>query len=396
MHGAKPANPRVPPGAAERLALPVWTVEELAKCNASNPQICISILSVIYDVSSDANMFGAKGSYGLFAGHDCTYNLAVMSLEKTKMNQFGGAGTYSLTDPQRESLANWVGYFGERYPPVGRLEAQHPFTHEQLTEEGGAGAGDAEQDSASAHSGNASADDISAGGLASRLWKSTVGLHTKTLRHPFAQDMMDASVTKKAYTYYLQMLYYFYEEFEFHIRKGRLGPFAKIHDPRLERLKPLETDLQFLLGDNWKTVRSRPSMGVVNFLSRIHDIAAKPHLLAVHHYFQYGALISGGQMLKATVARALDVLEGPGIAYHTVSFEDVQKFGHQYFQSFDEAGAAGAITPEMAKEMEEEGVKSYTFNLQLFEEAHKFGGEGYDSPGPKAFDSRWGRSDSKL
>merc|ERR1719261_1681556 len=184
------------------------------------------------------------------------------------------------------------------------------------------------------------------------------------------------------------MLYYFYEEFEFHIRKGRLGPFAKIHDPRLERLKPLEVDLQFLLGDNWKTVRSRPSMGVVNFLSRIHDIAAKPHLLAVHHYFQYGALISGGQMLKATIGRALDSLD-QGIAYHTCAgIEDVQQFGHRYFQSFDEAGEAGAITPEQAKEMEEEGVRSYSLNLQLFDEAHIFGGEGYNSPGPQAFDSK--------
>ena len=59
---------------------------------------------VVYDVS-DAASFNRGGSYQAFAGHDGTYALAKMSLDRRCIH---ANDISTLTDAERESLNDWV------------------------------------------------------------------------------------------------------------------------------------------------------------------------------------------------------------------------------------------------------------------------------------------------
>merc|ERR550532_956300 len=73
-------------------------------------------------------MFGPGGNYHVFAGHDCTYSLAVMSLDVTNLDKFG----YELGDAEKQMVAGWVQYFDAEYERVGQLDVKHPYGHSDL------------------------------------------------------------------------------------------------------------------------------------------------------------------------------------------------------------------------------------------------------------------------
>eukprot|EP00746_Dinoflagellata_sp_MGD_P152921 gnl/MRDRNA2_/MRDRNA2_83968_c0_seq2.p1 gnl/MRDRNA2_/MRDRNA2_83968_c0~~gnl/MRDRNA2_/MRDRNA2_83968_c0_seq2.p1 ORF type:complete len:109 (+),score=20.89 gnl/MRDRNA2_/MRDRNA2_83968_c0_seq2:188-514(+) len=82
----------------------------------------MSLLGRVYDVSNGEEFFGPKGPYGMFAYHDGTYNLAVMTMKKNTLDRF----KYQLDEEDKQTLADWIAYFDHKYgAPIGRLEEQH-------------------------------------------------------------------------------------------------------------------------------------------------------------------------------------------------------------------------------------------------------------------------------
>mmetsp|Transcript_8495 Transcript_8495/g.16111 ORF Transcript_8495/g.16111 Transcript_8495/m.16111 type:complete len:405 (+) Transcript_8495:66-1280(+) len=96
---------------------------ELAQHGAKEAVIWTSLLGRVYDVTSGREMFGSGGAYEVFAGHDGTYMLAVMSLKKKFLDKF----VYEFDDEEKETLSEWIAYFDTRYgPPIGQLsDKQH-------------------------------------------------------------------------------------------------------------------------------------------------------------------------------------------------------------------------------------------------------------------------------
>lgn len=95
---------------------------ELAKHGAKEAVIWTSLLGRVYDVTSGRDMFGSGGAYEVFAGHDGTYMLAVMSLKKKFLDKF----VYEFDDEEKETLSEWIAYFDTRYgPPIGQLSDKH-------------------------------------------------------------------------------------------------------------------------------------------------------------------------------------------------------------------------------------------------------------------------------
>eukprot|EP00427_Karlodinium_veneficum_P043398 CAMPEP_0169268128 /NCGR_PEP_ID=MMETSP1016-20121227/47598_1 /TAXON_ID=342587 /ORGANISM="Karlodinium micrum, Strain CCMP2283" /LENGTH=354 /DNA_ID=CAMNT_0009352745 /DNA_START=9 /DNA_END=1074 /DNA_ORIENTATION=- len=88
--------------------------------------ILTSLLGRVYDCEVGKEFFGPGGPYEMFAGHDGTYNLAVMSLKKKTLNKF----KYKLEDEDKETLADWIAYFDHKYgAPVGTLiGVKHPIS----------------------------------------------------------------------------------------------------------------------------------------------------------------------------------------------------------------------------------------------------------------------------
>ena len=118
VKATKSAKPKVPPPMqpGDRN----FTSSELALFDGSDPAkpFLTSVLGRIYDVSKGKDSFGPSGPYAMFAGHDGTYNLAVMSLKKQTVDKF----EYVLEQDDKECLADWIAYFDNHYGrPLGIL-----------------------------------------------------------------------------------------------------------------------------------------------------------------------------------------------------------------------------------------------------------------------------------
>eukprot|EP00746_Dinoflagellata_sp_MGD_P167538 gnl/MRDRNA2_/MRDRNA2_98247_c0_seq1.p1 gnl/MRDRNA2_/MRDRNA2_98247_c0~~gnl/MRDRNA2_/MRDRNA2_98247_c0_seq1.p1 ORF type:complete len:210 (+),score=35.87 gnl/MRDRNA2_/MRDRNA2_98247_c0_seq1:80-709(+) len=100
-----------------------FSLTDLRTCEtAVGAPIYTSLLGRVYDVSKGADFFGPGAHYGIFAFHDSTYNLAVMSMKKPTLDSF----TYELDEEDKQSLADWIAYFDHNYgAPVGLLKEKH-------------------------------------------------------------------------------------------------------------------------------------------------------------------------------------------------------------------------------------------------------------------------------
>ena len=77
--------------------------------------VLVALKGIIYDVS--VSDFYRKGAaYAVFAGHDASINLALMSHEEKYLNKWG---SFTLDEKQTEILNDWEGKFREKYPVVG-------------------------------------------------------------------------------------------------------------------------------------------------------------------------------------------------------------------------------------------------------------------------------------
>lgn len=122
---------RLPPPPTEPMDR-LFTLKELRTYSGKTEgkPILVSVVGRVYDVSPARDLFGPGGPYEMFAGHDGTYNLAVMSLKKATIDKF----TYEVDDEEKESLADWVAYFDNRYGrPLGVLTGvQHSIAMADL------------------------------------------------------------------------------------------------------------------------------------------------------------------------------------------------------------------------------------------------------------------------
>mmetsp|Transcript_5703 Transcript_5703/g.11613 ORF Transcript_5703/g.11613 Transcript_5703/m.11613 type:complete len:193 (-) Transcript_5703:80-658(-) len=106
-----------------------FTLEQLNAFSAEAPgsqQILLSVLGRVYDVSTGRKVYGSGGKYSLFAGHDGTYNLAVMTMKKNTLDMF----EYELDDEDKCTLSEWIAFFDHRYGrPLGELVDRRHAVH---------------------------------------------------------------------------------------------------------------------------------------------------------------------------------------------------------------------------------------------------------------------------
>ncbi|KAH9622716.1 hypothetical protein KSS87_018884 [Heliosperma pusillum] len=95
------------------------TEEELKAYDGSNPQkpLLMAIKGQIYDVSRGRMFYGPGGPYAMFAGHDATRALALMSFDTQDLT----GNTEGLSESELDVLEDWELKFNEKYPKVGAL-----------------------------------------------------------------------------------------------------------------------------------------------------------------------------------------------------------------------------------------------------------------------------------
>jgi len=140
-----------------------------------------------------------------------------------------------------------------------------------------------------------------------------------------------------------------------------VAPFLS---PALTRLPALETDLAFLIGDDWRERLDLVS-ATVEYAARIREVAAEwPAGYIAHHYTRYLGDLSGGLHIGRLIARQFG-FETNGIGFYLFDqIADPAAFKNQYRAQLDAA-------PWAADEQErvvDEVLRAYDYNTRIFEE----------------------------
>ena len=140
-----------------------------------------------------------------------------------------------------------------------------------------------------------------------------------------------------------------------------VAPFLS---PALTRLPALETDLAFLIGDDWRERLDLVS-ATVEYAARIREVAAEwPAGYIAHHYTRYLGDLSGGLHIGRLIARQFG-FETNGIGFYLFDqIADPAAFKNQYRAQLDAA-------PWVADEQErvvDEVLRAYDYNTRIFEQ----------------------------
>ena len=190
--------------------------------------------------------------------------------------------------------------------------------------------------------------------------------HSSSEGANFMEDIMRGVATKQDYIDLVVQHYYMYEALEAAATQLAGDPaYQALHPEALVRLGTLETDLEFLIGENWRD-EIRPVAASEAYAARIREVAAEGWLpgIVAHHYTRYLGDLSGGQIIAKRVARQHG-FDGPGIEfYNFASLGDLKAFKETYRDGLDALGET--LSDEDQQRMIEEVRAAYAFNTQVF------------------------------
>mmetsp|Transcript_53484 Transcript_53484/g.124585 ORF Transcript_53484/g.124585 Transcript_53484/m.124585 type:complete len:264 (+) Transcript_53484:62-853(+) len=98
-----------------------FTLESLQRWNGVELPMLISICGIVVDVSPSENFIPTFGYGKLWAGKDCTWAMATVSLKADDANRLDFS-VEDLEEMQFKSLAGWYKHFTEKYRQVGTVE----------------------------------------------------------------------------------------------------------------------------------------------------------------------------------------------------------------------------------------------------------------------------------
>jgi heme oxygenase len=163
--------------------------------------------------------------------------------------------------------------------------------------------------------------------LAARLREATQALHRAAESSGVMRQILDGRIEAGAYCLLARNLHALYAALERALdRHAALPVVAPIRFPALFRTSALEEDLRYLHGADWAELPLAPAMR--DYVARIDDLAAvRPALLSAHAYVRYMGDLSGGQMLRDIVRRALGRHDGDGAGTAFYAYGDAVDAG---------------------------------------------------------------------
>ncbi len=189
--------------------------------------------------------------------------------------------------------------------------------------------------------------------------------HSGSEHAGFMADLMRGRGTRDDYIALVAQHWFIYAALESAAERMKADPVASpFISERLTRLPALESDLEFLLGEDWRE-RIEPLPTTRRYVERIQQVAATwSGGFVAHHYTRYLGDLSGGQFIGKLMARQFG-FETNGIGFYL--FDDIADpaaFKEVYREQLDAA-------PWDAAEQErviEEVLVAYRFNTELFDD----------------------------
>jgi len=195
------------------------------------------------------------------------------------------------------------------------------------------------------------------------LRERTRGGHSESEGASFMDDLMTGKGSKTDYIALVAQHYFIYEALEAAAAKMADDAVAAAFiSPQLTRLPALESDLEFLLGADWREQIS-PLPTTVRYVERINTTAATWNGgFIAHHYTRYLGDLSGGQIIRTLMQRQFG-FETNGVGFYL--FDEIAKpkeFKDRYREQLDSVGWDDAERERVIDEV----MIAYRFNTDLF------------------------------
>lgn len=198
--------------------------------------------------------------------------------------------------------------------------------------------------------------------LRERSWSS----HGESEGAGFMSDLMTGKGTRDDYIALVAQHYFIYEALEAAGALFAADPVATpFLSPQLTRLPALESDLAFLLGDDWRD-RIAPLPTTARYVERIREIARDGWAggFVAQHYTRYLGDLSGGQVIRTLMQRQFG-FDTNGVGFYL--FEQIaspKKFKDTYREQLDAVPWDDVERERVIDEV----LLAYRFNTELFED----------------------------
>jgi heme oxygenase len=195
------------------------------------------------------------------------------------------------------------------------------------------------------------------------LRERTRGGHSASEGAHFMDDLMTGKGSRDDYISLVAQHYFIYAALEAAAEKMQddtdAAPFIT---PQLTRLPALESDLRFLLGDDWRSLIT-PLPTTTRYVDRLQTVAATwSGGFIAHHYTRYLGDLSGGQIIRTLMQRQFG-FETNGVGFYL--FDQIAKpkeFKDVYRAQLD----AVSWSDEERERVIDEVMIAYRFNTELF------------------------------
>jgi len=210
-----------------------------------------------------------------------------------------------------------------------------------------------------------SPDILPATDLALMLRSHTKTLHTAAERAGLMPDLLRGHIERSQYCRLLRNFHEIYSALESALARHASQPSLQaLQISGLSRRNALAADLAVLHGEKWQAEIPLAHAGR-DYAQRLRELEAnQPQLLLAHSYVRYLGDLSGGQMLRQIVARALQLDGGAGLAFYTFTDPDATELAARYRRALQHL----SIDSHTAAKIVEEAQSAFQRHIALFEE----------------------------
>jgi heme oxygenase (biliverdin-producing, ferredoxin) len=181
----------------------------------------------------------------------------------------------------------------------------------------------------------------------------------------FMTDLVSGRASRDEYIEMLGQLWFVYDALENAGERMRRDPVARVFlSDRLTRLPAIETDLAFLIGEDWR-LRIAPRPATARYVARIRAVGATwPGGFVAHHYTRYLGDLSGGACIGRVLQRRFG-FDTNGIGFYLFGdIADPKAFKDVYREQLDRAPWDDVERERVTAEV----LVAYRCNTELFAE----------------------------
>lgn len=202
--------------------------------------------------------------------------------------------------------------------------------------------------------------------LSAALRRETQVVHDQAENSAYVQQLLGGTLPLTAYTGLVVQNYAIYSALEQAAEEWRDDPVAGpfVFD-ELTREPNLRADLAQLLGPDWATEAAALRVPATDrYVTRLTEVAADwPGAFIAHHYVRYLGDLSGGQVIKASIARIYGEDGHRSTGFYTFEAIDrIKPFRDRYRELLD----AAALTREQQRRVIAEAVVAFQLNQAVF------------------------------